>query len=98
MGSHTYRRMVVLLLLAAGLVALQPATAGACSCAIGDPAEMLATHDAAFIGRPVAVAGGFRTKTWTFEVEDWLKKDLGERVQINFTERSADCSLMMGDF
>jgi hypothetical protein len=91
MGSYTVRRMAVLLLLAAGLVALQPAAAGACSCAISDPQEMLDRHAAAFIGRPVNVSGGFQTKTWTFEVEKWLKQDLGKQVQIRSAADGAAC-------
>lgn len=84
-------RMMVVVLLAAGVVALQPSAAGACSCATGTPAEMLATHDAAFIGRPIDVRGGFQSKTWTFDVDQWLKKDLGNVVRIQTAGDSAAC-------
>lgn len=72
---------VVLVVVAAG-------EAEACSCAALDPLEMLEGSDAAFVGtlieRPTEpIAGGEFEGVWVFEVDEWVKGDLGSRVGVH---------------
>lgn len=92
------RIFLTIALLAAVLVAIPAARADACSCALLSAPEMLDNHEAAFVGtlidRSDAVAQDANfgpTVIFTFEVEQWLKGDLGETMAVQSASDGAAC-------
>ena len=91
------RRLFALVLMASLLVVVGPAgEAEACSCALPDPTTALEQSDAAFIGtlleRPDPIpAPGQTTAIWVFQVDEWIKGDLGEQVGVHSGFGGGDC-------
>jgi len=93
--------LLVILVSAAGFVAPRPVSA--CSCAELDPAAALADYPAAFVGKLVDVDGQlgavFRSDADTiyrFEVETWVKGDLGTLVEVHAAASGASCGIEVG--
>lgn len=86
------RLLVVMLACGVGLVAV-PAPASACSCVGAGPAEMLESHDGAFIGEVVSRRGGLLgfNATWTFKVDEEIKGRFGPTVEISSPSSGASC-------
>jgi hypothetical protein len=76
--------------------------AQACSCAMLDPAEMLEDSAGAFVGtlveRPTEPTSpdGF-TGIWVFEVEQWVKGDLGPTVGVHSGLDGGACGFEMAE-
>ncbi len=91
--SAAAARLLLAAVVAAAVVLAVPRPAGACSCAIDDPARMLADADAAFVGalagRPVET-GDFEGD-WPFEVEQWVKGGGGTEVDVRSPLDGAAC-------
>lgn len=92
------RIFLTIALLTAALVAVPAARADACSCALLSASEMLADHEAAFVGTLIersdtvqADANFGPTVTFTFEVEQWLKGDLGDTIEVQSASDGAAC-------
>ena len=74
--------------------------AEACSCALADPASQLEESQAAFVGklleRPdqATPPDGF-SAIWVFEVEEWVKGDLGDLVGVHSGLGGGDCGFEM---
>ena len=83
------------------LVAVAAATtneAAACSCAPGDPRRMLAQSDAAFVGRLVERSSGPVSSSadpaiYRFKVEQTVKGQLGEHVDVVAAASGASCGI-----
>lgn len=95
------RRLLAAVAIASLFVVVGPADdARACSCAMSDPASQLEQSEAAFVGklleRPdqAAAPDGF-SAIWVFEVEEWVKGDLGEQVGVHSGLGGGDCGLEM---
>ncbi len=95
------RALGAVLLVSSLLVVVGPAgRAEACSCALADPATMLEESDAAFVGtlteRPAEPNSpdGF-SGVFVFEVEQWVKGDLGPQVGVHSALDGAACGLEM---
>ncbi len=85
------RILLVAALAVAGL-GVSASTASACSCAFSEPAEMIAAHDAGFIGTATKVRGlGWGDRRWTFQVQRWVKGDLGGTVTVSAPASGASC-------
>ncbi|MBA2529929.1 MAG: hypothetical protein H0V19_08230 [Euzebyales bacterium] len=100
MSTSVTPRLLLVAIVAVGSVLLSAPAAHACSCALQEPAEMIATHDAGFIGEVAAVRGaGWGQRTWTFEVQRWVKGDLGPTVTVSTPASGASCGfeLELGD-
>ena len=65
----------------------------ACSCAIGDPRDRLADVDAAFVGVLLDRVVDGDQAIHTFRVEDAVKGELGETVQVRSHRDGATCGL-----
>ena len=92
--SDTRLRWLMVVTLTCGIVlGVLPKTAQACSCAGAGPAEMLATHDAAFIGQLVSRRGGLLggDATWTFQVTQEVKGSFAPTVKISSPSSGAAC-------
>ncbi|MDP9405177.1 MAG: hypothetical protein M3O86_01025, partial [Actinomycetota bacterium] len=86
------RRWLLVLTVAASLLPLGAGRAYACSCAYSGPREMLAAHDAAFIGSVADIRdAGAGRQVWTFAVERWVKGDLGPSVEVDTASSGASC-------
>lgn len=78
---------------------VQPAAA--CTCAQRDPVTMLNEADAAFVGRPIAqeipndgpVISSADPVVYTFEVEQAVKGDMGDQVQVHSLRYGMSCGL-----
>ena len=95
------RRLLTALVIASLLVVAGPGRrAEACSCAMLDPAVMLTDADAAFVGtlieRPTKPNSpdGF-SGIWIFEVDEWVKGDLGPQVGVHSSLDGASCGFEM---
>jgi len=93
--------LLVLLTSAAGFVAPRPASA--CSCAELDPSTALDEYPAAFVGTLVDVDGQLGAvfssdadTIYRFEVENWVKGDLGPVVEIHSAANGASCGIEVG--
>ncbi len=86
-------RLVLVAALAAAFVATVPGPAAACSCGMGDPAQMLALADAAFIGALVGspVEIGDFDGDWPFEVERWVKGGSDPTIDVRSPLDGAAC-------
>lgn len=101
-----WRGLAVVVLVLAG-VALLPESASACSCGWGDPREMLENGSAAFVGKlihkeepEVSASGTIYTGsdvTYTFEIEQVLKGDLGESVEVESPLDGAACGFEVAE-
>ncbi|MBA3621134.1 MAG: hypothetical protein M3425_07695 [Actinomycetota bacterium] len=86
------RQLLVVGLLAASLLPVMAWPASACSCALGSPAEMIDGHDAAFLGSVAGVrSAGMNRHIWTFDVQRWVKGDLGPTVEVATASSGASC-------
>lgn len=101
-GARGVRLDLALIILAAAFVVLLPRPAIGCSCAMPDLDRLAAESPAAFVGTLVSKVpdpqeGPFRSTanpaTYTFEVEQWVKGDLGEMVEVRSPESGASCGL-----
>lgn len=93
--------LLVILVSVAGFVAPRPASA--CSCMQLDPTTGLSQYPAAFVGTLVEVEGQVGAvlssdadTIYRFEVEDWVKGDLGEFVDIHSSANGASCGIEVG--
>lgn len=97
--------MLVILASVAGFVAPRPASA--CSCIGLDPGTGLAEHPAAFVGTLVdssrggeiggfPIGDGFSDAVYRFEVEQWVKGDLGDVVDVHSAADGAACGIEVG--
>lgn len=97
------RRFLVMVAVASLMVVVGPAgEAEACSCAMLDPTVMLEDSDAAFVGtlveRPTeANSGDGFTGIWVFEVDEWVKGDLGAQVGVHSALDGAACGFEMSE-
>ena len=98
------RRLLVLALSATFVFAFESAPAQGCSCALQDPAAMLETSDAAFVGTlseaPETTGVAIDVPVvWVFDVEEWVKGDLGDTVGVHSGLGGGDCGfeLQVGD-
>lgn len=88
------RTLGLLLIAVLGFVTLAPRPALGCSCREPiDPRAMLAESDAAFVGTMVDRRRGDDEfdAVFVFEVEQWVKSDLGSPVEIHSGSNSALC-------
>lgn len=87
------RRVTVVVLAGALMLVAVPAPARACSCVGLGPAEMLESHEAAFIGKVVSRRGGLLgfNATWTFEVTEEVKGNFERTVEISSPSSGASC-------
>lgn len=103
---HPHQRLVrlgmsVMLVLLSFAVVLAPAApAKACSCAPPDPLGILAEAPAAFIGTVVDIRKIDHPSDWidvvvVFDVEEWVKGDLGDTVEIGSSADGASCGFEM---
>lgn len=95
------RFLAALVAVTAGLLAL-PERAAACSCAVGDPRQMLREADAAFVGTLVArhverqdgrLFSSGDPAMLVFRVEEAVKGDLGELVEVETAASGASCGI-----
>ena len=93
------RRLVVIGILASVFAVWEAAPALGCSCAAEDPSAMFENSDAAFIGT-LAEAPEFEpnqtTAVWIFEVDQWVKGDLGATVGVHSGFGGGDCGFEVG--
>lgn len=94
---------MAVVLMASVLVVVGPVgEAEACSCALEDPAAMLEGADAAFVGTLIQRPSdpidpnGFEG-IWVFEVEKWVKGDLGGQVGVRAPMNGAGCGFEMAE-
>lgn len=97
------KRIAVAMVFASLLVMAGPGgRAQACSCAMPDPASMLEDSAGAFVGtlveRPTEPTSpdGF-TGIWVFEVEEWVKGDLGPMVGVHSALDGGACGFEMAE-
>ncbi|HSJ34821.1 MAG TPA: hypothetical protein VLB85_07160 [Acidimicrobiia bacterium] len=97
------KRIAAAIVFASLLVMAGPGgRAEACSCAMVDPATMLEDSAGAFVGtlveRPTEPTSpdGF-TGIWVFEVEEWVKGDLGPTVGVHSALDGAACGFEMAE-
>lgn len=95
------RGLLAVVAIASLFVVVGPAgRAEACSCAMSDPASQLEESQAAFVGRllerpdQASSPDGF-SAIWVFEVEEWVKGDLGELVGVHSGFGGGDCGFEM---
>jgi hypothetical protein len=87
-------RLLAIGLVASVLVVTRAGEASACSCAPLQPAEALADFDAAFVGTLVdfpSPATFVEKAPYTFEVEKWVKGDLGTEVVVFAPSQGSAC-------
>lgn len=101
MKRSTELLLLVILVSVAGFVAPRPASA--CSCVQLDPTSALAEYPAAFTGTLVDVSrpvGGFVSgdadAVYRFEVDGWVKGDLGDVVDVHSAADGAACGIEVG--
>lgn len=87
-------RTILVSMLAIGLAVVAfPFPARACSCAAPfDLTEAIDNHEAAFVGTLVEkrdIGGG--ESMYTFEVEEWVKGDLGAAIEVRSASDGAGC-------
>ena len=87
---------VMLVLLSFAVVLAPAAPAKACSCAEPDPIRTLAEVPAAFVGTVVDIRrinhqSDFIDVVFVFDVDEWVKGDLGDTVEIGSSEHGASC-------
>src|SRR5688572_25163810 len=95
------RRIAIVVALLAASLHLSSGVGLACSCAHGDPRDRLDGSDAAFIGRlihreePTPGPGGAYDSgskvTYRFRVDERVKGDLGETVDVESPNSGASC-------
>jgi hypothetical protein len=92
---------LVLLTSVAGFLAPRPASA--CSCIELDPSTALNEHPAAFVGTLVDVDGQLGAvfssdsdTIYRFEVETWVKGDLGPVIEIHSAADGSSCGIEVG--
>jgi len=95
------RLLAALVVVTVGLLAL-PEPAAACSCAAGDPRQVLREADAAFVGTLVArhverqdgrLFSSGDPATLVFRVEEAVKGDLGELVEVETAVSGVSCGI-----
>lgn len=89
------KRLLLISLIASTLV-LAPATSAlACSCAALSPAEDLARFDVAFVGslveRPPSSGSYEEEAPYVFEVDTWVKGDLGSEIIVFSPNQGSAC-------
>lgn len=95
------RTLLAALVAATGLVVLAPAPAFACSCATGDPRQFVKWADVVVVGEITAitpppdreVVGSADPVAHTVVVDEVLKGDVGETVEITSARYGASCGL-----
>lgn len=92
------RRSRYVLLFLAVIVLATGAPASACSCVISDNRDRLARADAAIIGTALSVTPteDEGTVTYTFSVDEEVKGDFDDTVQISTASNGAACGLEVG--
>jgi hypothetical protein len=88
------KRLLAIGLVACVLVVTRAGEASACSCASLQPADALADFDAAFVGTLIGSPSPttFVEKApYTFEVEQWVKGDLGTQVVVFAPSQGSAC-------
>lgn len=96
------RAVGAILIITSLLVVGAAGRAEACSCAMLDPASMLENSDAAFIGtlveRPTEPnSPDDFNGIYVFEVEQWVKGDLGPQVGVHAALDGAGCGFEMSE-
>lgn len=92
--GRRYRYLLVLMVTA--LVATAT-PAKACSCAQGDAREQLEAADAAIVGTALSrTPSGEYSVTYTFRVDEAVKGEFGETVQVGTASNGAACGLEVG--
>ena len=88
------KRLLVIGLIACVLVVTRGGEASACSCRSLQPADALSEFDAAFVGTLVdspSPANFVEKAPYTFEVETWVKGDLGTEVVVFAPSQGSAC-------
>lgn len=79
------------------MIAITALPAKACSCAMGDPRDQLASSDGAFIGTLVSQTPDPDDNTfssiYTFSVDEEVKTELGGTVEVHSASNGAACGL-----
>lgn len=94
-----WRKMVVAGALALTFLPFLPSTARACSCAAPtDLAAFVGEADAAFVGTLVdrRDTPDFQA-IYVFEVEEWVKGDVGEVIEVQSGQGGGDCGFEFWD-
>ncbi len=96
MNVGTMQRLLALALLVTVIVFTRAGSASACSCAQLDPTVAIAQSEAAFVGTYTGeVLGGANPNIgqvfYLFEVEQWVKGDLGSPVAVRSSASGASC-------
>lgn len=89
---------LIVLLQSAVLFIAFPGTALGCSCMMPDIDMSLHQSNAAFVGevvdsRSAGGSGPFVDRILTFEVETWVKGDMGKTVEVSTASDSAACGI-----
>ena len=95
-GAFSASRVIAILMLAM-LASLVPSPARACSCATGEPRDLLREADAAFVGTMIDHDDGLFSSAWettfTFAVEHDLKGNLDDSVQVQAGTSESSCGI-----
>ncbi len=94
------RKTMVLLAVIASTVAMPSRPALACSCAPVDATSRLGEAPAAFVGTVIDIReaddpGEFEDVVFTFRVDEWVKGDLGDTVEMRSSAYGASCGFEM---
>lgn len=94
------RKLLAAVVVASLFAVIGPAgEAEGCSCAVSDPATQLEEASAAFVGtlveRPDQTEAPDGPAVWVFEVEEWVKGDLGPEVGVHSGLGGGDCGFEM---
>ena len=91
------KRLLVVGLIASVLVVTRAGEASACSCASITPAVALEETDLAFVGtlvdRPQSEMPYVEDAPYSFEVEAWVKGDLGSEVVVHAPNQGSACGI-----
>lgn len=93
MRPRNWPRALTALMLAAGILLFVPAQARACSCGgIGDVGAAVDDAEGAFVGTLIdrRDAGNFEA-IYVFEVEQWVKGDAGDVIEVRSASDGAGC-------
>ncbi len=94
-ASRSLRLAVVTTAFALGLAPLFPAPARACSCAIPtDIVDWVDDSEAAFVGSLIEkrdAEGEHSSSIYVFEVEEWVKGDLGTVIEVRSASDGGGC-------
>lgn len=95
------RKALILMSVVASSVVMPARPALACSCMPIDAASTLGEVPAAFVGTVVDVSNAenpreFEEVVFTFRVDEWIKGDLGDTVEMRSSSSGASCGFEMG--